>query len=60
MSNVIWASDWPAIEVTSVEAAFEVSDWLTAYESGEITAADFIEVWGIHPDTDYQIVVAPA
>ena len=55
--TVVWASDWPEIKCATVEAAFEVSDWVEAVEQGVITAADFIEVYGVHPDADWQIVV---
>ena len=60
MTTVIWASDWPAINVNDAVEAFMVSDDLASYEDGVITADDFIEMWGIHPEANYQVVIHTA
>jgi hypothetical protein len=54
---VIYDSSWPQIAVKDATEAFMVSDDLASYEDGVITADEFIEVWGIHPADDWQVVI---
>jgi hypothetical protein len=57
MTTVIYDSSWPTINVPTPEQAFDVSDWLAAYEAGDVTATDFIELYGVHPDANWSIVI---
>ena len=51
---------WPHINVSGFDEALEVSDWQTAYDEGEITEADFIEVWGTSPAHGYLVSYQPS
>jgi hypothetical protein len=55
--TVIFDSSWPQLHVKSAEEAFEVADWQFAYDEGDVTAGEFIDLWGMNPDNDYMIVI---
>lgn len=49
---VIYDSSWPALKLTWDESLMLGEDE-AAYKDGDITADDFTEMWGIHPDADF-------
>lgn len=55
--TVIFDSSWPVISVNNGAEMLMVSDDLWAFEDGVITADEFIELWGIHPARNWQIVM---
>ena len=55
-ATVIYDSRWPELRVDSIDEAFMVSTDLAAYEVGDLTADEFFDFWGIHPDANFVIV----
>ena len=53
--DVVLDTTWPVVKVAGFDEAMQVSTDQHAYDDGELDAADFIEMWGIHPDADYLI-----
>jgi ABC-type proline/glycine betaine transport system ATPase subunit len=53
--TVIFDSSWPSLTVKDATEAFMVGDDMIAYDEGRITAEDFIEQWGMHPDADFVV-----
>lgn len=53
--TVVLDTAWPHLMVAGVDEAMMVSQDQWDYDLGNITAADFIEMWGVDPDSDYLI-----
>jgi len=55
--TVIFDSNWPTLNVASVDVALEIGADVHAYDNGDITADEFRVKWGVHPDSDFNIAV---
>jgi hypothetical protein len=50
---------WPHINVSGFDEAIVVGEWQAAFDDGEITEQDFIDVWGTSPAEGYLVSYTP-
>lgn len=57
--EVVYDSEWPVIEISFAEMCMVGND-LAAFDDGDITADEFTEFWGMHPNANFSFALKPA